>query len=153
MVREHRSARRFTSLGTFLESALVRARAQSLWWAAETAAGAPVDPAPWTAATLALELEMSTYWYHYAGRATDAKLEVLVIEGAGLKVGDDDRGGTAMTLLPLRGRIDRIDYHESLGRLCVLDYKTADRGQPPDKTHRRGGEWRSRAWASRSNTS
>ncbi len=59
----------------------------------------------------ALELEMSTYWYHYAGRATDAKLEVLVIEGAGLKVGDDDRGGTAMTLLPLRGRIDRDGWY------------------------------------------
>ena len=28
----------------------------------------------------------------------------------------------------LRGRIDRIDFHESLGRLSVLDYKTADKG-------------------------
>jgi ATP-dependent helicase/DNAse subunit B len=46
--------------------------------------------------------------------------------------------GAAFTL---RGRIDRIDYHESLGRLAVLDYKTADRGQPPEKTHRRGDAW------------
>ncbi|MBK7073346.1 MAG: hypothetical protein IPH44_13685 [Myxococcales bacterium] len=30
-----------------------------------------------------LEIDMSTYWYHYAGRATDAKVEALVIEGAG----------------------------------------------------------------------
>jgi RecB family exonuclease len=41
----------------------------------------------------------------------------------------------------LRGRIDRIDFHESLGRLAVLDYKTADSGLPPTKTHRRGEEW------------
>src|SRR6185436_13952873 len=36
----------------------------------------------------------------------------------------------------LRGRIDRIDYNEMLGRLCVLDYKTADRGEHPHRTHR-----------------
>jgi ATP-dependent helicase/nuclease subunit B len=41
----------------------------------------------------------------------------------------------------LRGRIDRIDFHESLRRLCVLDYKTADAGDAPAKTHRRGDEW------------
>jgi ATP-dependent helicase/nuclease subunit B len=41
----------------------------------------------------------------------------------------------------LRGRIDRIDYHERLGRLSVLDYKTADRGDSPRKTHLRGEDW------------
>ncbi len=41
----------------------------------------------------------------------------------------------------LRGRIDRIDFHERLGRVCVLDYKTADRGDDPHRTHRRGDEW------------
>jgi hypothetical protein len=46
--------------------------------------------------------------------------------------------GMPFTLL---GRIDRIDYHEQLGKLCVLDYKTADRGDPPERTHRRCNEW------------
>jgi hypothetical protein len=41
----------------------------------------------------------------------------------------------------LRGRIDRIDYHDGLARLCVLDYKTSDEGRPPDKVHRRQGAW------------
>jgi len=41
----------------------------------------------------------------------------------------------------LQGRIDRIDFHEQLGRLAVLDYKTADRGDHPNRTHRRGDEW------------
>jgi hypothetical protein len=41
----------------------------------------------------------------------------------------------------LEGRIDRIDYHEDLGRLAVLDYKTADRGDDPLKTHRKGNDW------------
>jgi RecB family exonuclease len=41
----------------------------------------------------------------------------------------------------LRGRIDRIDYHEERKRLCVLDYKTADRGDDPQRTHRQADEW------------
>jgi ATP-dependent helicase/nuclease subunit B len=41
----------------------------------------------------------------------------------------------------LQGRIDRIDFHEGRGRLCVVDYKTADRGDPPERTHRQSEEW------------
>lgn len=41
----------------------------------------------------------------------------------------------------LRGRIDRIDVHESSGRIAVFDYKTADAGRDPDATHRKKGEW------------
>jgi RecB family exonuclease len=41
----------------------------------------------------------------------------------------------------LRGRIDRIDYHEGTRKLEVLDYKTADAGEKPEKTHCRGEEW------------
>jgi ATP-dependent helicase/nuclease subunit B len=46
--------------------------------------------------------------------------------------------GEDFTLL---GRIDRIDYHDDLKKLSVLDYKTADAGLPPQKTHRRKDEW------------
>ena len=41
----------------------------------------------------------------------------------------------------LRGRIDRIDVHESTGQRIVFDYKTSDRVDPPDKTHRKKTEW------------
>jgi ATP-dependent helicase/nuclease subunit B len=41
----------------------------------------------------------------------------------------------------LTGRIDRIDYHDKMRRLAVLDYKTADRGDDPRKTHRCQDEW------------
>jgi RecB family exonuclease len=41
----------------------------------------------------------------------------------------------------LEGRIDRIDYHEGLGRLAVLDYKTADSGDDPTKTHLKADKW------------
>ncbi len=41
----------------------------------------------------------------------------------------------------LQGRIDRIDYHDSLRRVCIVDYKTADRGDDPMRTHRRKDEW------------
>ena len=40
----------------------------------------------------------------------------------------------------ITGTIDRIDQHPERG-FRVLDYKTSDAGKPPDKTHRRGGEW------------
>jgi ATP-dependent helicase/nuclease subunit B len=41
----------------------------------------------------------------------------------------------------LVGRIDRIDVHESTGMVRVLDYKTADSAESPERTHRKGAEW------------
>ncbi len=41
----------------------------------------------------------------------------------------------------LTGRIDRIDQHETTGDIAVFDYKTGDQADPPDKTHRKQGEW------------
>jgi ATP-dependent helicase/nuclease subunit B len=41
----------------------------------------------------------------------------------------------------LRGRIDRIDHHPELG-WAVLDYKTSEKGHPPERTHRAGREKR-----------
>jgi hypothetical protein len=38
----------------------------------------------------------------------------------------------------LRGRIDRIDHHPETGRRAVLDYKTSDRADDPDRVHRKG---------------
>jgi len=42
------------------------------------------------------------------------------------------------TPMGLRGQIDRIEVHESTGQFVILDYKTSDRGEDPDRTHRRG---------------
>ncbi|MEX2467684.1 MAG: PD-(D/E)XK nuclease family protein [Gemmatimonadota bacterium] len=45
----------------------------------------------------------------------------------------------------LRGRIDRIDHNPSTGEWAVLDYKTSNVADPPEKTHRKGrGD--ARAW-------
>lgn len=41
----------------------------------------------------------------------------------------------------LRGRIDRIDIHESTGAWTILDYKTGDTVKPPHSTHQRGDHW------------
>ncbi|HET6884365.1 MAG TPA: PD-(D/E)XK nuclease family protein [Pirellulales bacterium] len=42
----------------------------------------------------------------------------------------------------LRARIDRIDVHESDGRYIIFDYKTSEKGDGPNTTHRRkNGEW------------
>jgi ATP-dependent helicase/nuclease subunit B len=43
--------------------------------------------------------------------------------------------------ISLRGRIDRIDRHEREDRWMIFDYKTGESANPPDKAHRRGGEW------------
>ena len=50
-----------------------------------------------------------------------------------------DVDGKPMLLV---GRIDRIDFHEQSGERQILDYKTSDAGDSPEKTHRR----RSSAW-------
>lgn len=45
------------------------------------------------------------------------------------------------TLVPLRGRIDRIDYHPKRKRLALIDYKSSDSARRPDQTHRGKGGW------------
>ena len=41
----------------------------------------------------------------------------------------------------LRGRLDRIDVHETTREFAVLDYKTSEGGATPEKTHRKQGRW------------
>lgn len=41
----------------------------------------------------------------------------------------------------LTGRIDRMDHHPVLGKYRLLDYKTGDSAQKPQKTHRYKGRW------------
>ena len=43
----------------------------------------------------------------------------------------------------LSGRIDRIDVHAETGEHMILDYKSSDAGDGPEKTHRRkrSGQW------------
>ncbi|QNN24578.1 hypothetical protein HED60_20645 [Planctomycetales bacterium ZRK34] len=43
--------------------------------------------------------------------------------------------------MQLVGRIDRIDVNETTGACVVFDYKTSDRGDGPDITHSKRGEW------------
>lgn len=43
--------------------------------------------------------------------------------------------------ITLVGRIDRIDLNESERKIRILDYKTADRHQSPEKTHHNGEKW------------
>lgn len=43
--------------------------------------------------------------------------------------------------IKLRGRIDRIDYHPQRDEWIIFDYKTSDRGQSPEQTHRQQKEW------------
>lgn len=43
----------------------------------------------------------------------------------------------------LRGKIDRIDIHESGDRLAILDYKSSENASSPQRTHRTGdGVWK-----------
>ncbi|MEL7497746.1 MAG: PD-(D/E)XK nuclease family protein [Planctomycetota bacterium] len=35
----------------------------------------------------------------------------------------------------IRGKIDRVDRHESTGQLAVWDYKSSDKGEPPERVH------------------
>jgi ATP-dependent helicase/nuclease subunit B len=41
----------------------------------------------------------------------------------------------------IRGRIDRIDFHEEREEWMVLDYKSSDRGRKPRETHNKGDDW------------
>jgi len=41
----------------------------------------------------------------------------------------------------LSGRIDRIDVNSRTGQIAVMDYKTSESGDPPQKTHRNTEGW------------
>lgn len=41
----------------------------------------------------------------------------------------------------IRGRIDRIDFNARTGQWVILDYKTGDSGQHPERVHRRYKQW------------
>jgi ATP-dependent helicase/nuclease subunit B len=41
----------------------------------------------------------------------------------------------------LRARIDRVDYHPKRDQWYVLDYKSGEAGDTPDKTHLKNGQW------------
>ena len=43
--------------------------------------------------------------------------------------------------MEIRGRIDRIDRNLDTGKWAILDYKSGDRKQDPNRVHRRRGEW------------
>jgi RecB family exonuclease/inactivated superfamily I helicase len=58
-------------------------------------------------------------------------------EGGNGNAADDDAAPVY-----LRGRIDRIDVHESTGETIVFDYKTGDTAKTPDKVHlNRENDW------------
>jgi len=87
-----------------------------------------------------IRLRMHAFAQWQAGRARDGWRIVFSedAEDKNVFTAPFKVDGIAFTL---RGRIDRIDFHETLGRLAVLDYKTADRGDAPQRTHRRGDDW------------
>ncbi|NUQ61139.1 MAG: PD-(D/E)XK nuclease family protein [Pirellulales bacterium] len=41
----------------------------------------------------------------------------------------------------LRGRVDRIDIHEATGARAIFDYKSSNKPEPPEKSHREKGQW------------
>ncbi|MEM7456178.1 MAG: PD-(D/E)XK nuclease family protein [Planctomycetota bacterium] len=41
----------------------------------------------------------------------------------------------------IRGKIDRVDQHETSGQVAVWDYKTSDAGKTPAQMHLSKGEW------------
>jgi hypothetical protein len=59
--------------------------------------------------------------------------EIVAVECEGVDVPFDVDGRPFL----LRGRIDRIDHNPSTGEWAVLDYKTGQSVDPPEKTHRK----------------
>jgi len=43
--------------------------------------------------------------------------------------------------MALRGRIDRIDVKDATGERIILDYKSSDKGETPEQTHRKHKKW------------
>ena len=57
-----------------------------------------------------------------------------------------DSGGVPFEFEPgrqvrLRGTIDRIDFNERFNTWQILDYKTGEKGDDPNRTHMENGQW------------
>jgi RecB family exonuclease len=61
--------------------------------------------------------------------------ECAVTEEHGIRLPDGEPGTGGGEPISLRGRIDRIDIHETTGETIVFDYKTGDTAKTPDKVH------------------
>jgi hypothetical protein len=69
-----------------------------------------------------------------AWAGTGWRIVAVEQQGAGEGVPFDVDGEPIL----LRGRIDRIDHNPETGDWAVLDYKTGNTVDPPEKTHRKG---------------
>ena len=45
-------------------------------------------------------------------------------------------------IFTITGKIDRVDQHEETGQVAIWDYKTSDKGEGPDKSHRKSNQWK-----------
>lgn len=46
------------------------------------------------------------------------------------------------TRFPIKGRVDRVEFHAGTGEWALFDYKTGDKAKDPDKEHRAAdGDW------------
>ncbi len=68
-----------------------------------------------------------------------ARSEGWAILEAEYKIG----GGTGIDFhgIKIKGKIDRIDRNERSSAIRILDYKTSDSGDSPDKTHKNTKRW------------
>jgi RecB family exonuclease len=71
-------------------------------------------------------------WRAQGYRIRHSECSVTKADGIGLPGGESAGGGGPIYL---RGRIDRIDIHETTGETIVFDYKTGDTVKTPDKVH------------------
>ncbi|HSJ25378.1 MAG TPA: PD-(D/E)XK nuclease family protein [Longimicrobiales bacterium] len=84
-----------------------------------------------------LRLRLRTFAAVQARRVADGWRTVAVEYGT-------PEGGVPLPFdagFRVRGRIDRIDYHAATGAWALLDYKTGERGDDPEKKHRNRDGW------------
>jgi RecB family exonuclease len=81
------------------------------------------------------QAELAASGWRVAMQEVDVAWSVPVPEAVRDRVG----GVPGVTIT---GRIDRVDVHDADRRVRVIDYKTGERGDPPQKTHRdAAGAW------------
>lgn len=83
-----------------------------------------------------LRLEQFAEWQ--AGRSATGWRIVYAEEAERTLKGELSTGSMPIAL---KGRIDRIDWHERDRILAILDYKTADTPRTPEQVHQHQGEW------------
>ena len=130
----HDAMHRFASHPSAQETSAARVE-RALMECLDAEAIALLGPAPALITRMQVELARERL-RRFAPAQAHRRGEGWIILHSEWKASDEPALDVDGVPMPLRGRIDRIDHHESSGEFAIIDFKTSDASADPARAHR-----------------